>query len=259
MKVVILCGGLGTRLGEETHVKPKPMVEVGSMPILWHIMKTYAHFGFSDFMLALGYKGEVVKDYFLNYHPRTSDITVHLSTGRAEYANPTAEDWTVRMVDTGQNSLTGGRLRRLEAQLRPHGTFMLTYGDGVTDLDINDLVEFHRKHGRLATVTAVRPPARFGTMLFDGDRVANFHEKPQTGEGWINGGFFVFEPAVFDYLDGDACVLETDPLQRLARDGQLMAYRHEGFWHCMDTLRDRNFLDAEWQAGNAPWKKWREG
>lgn len=256
MKTVILCGGLGSRLSEETAIKPKPMVDVGGLPILWHIMMIYSHYDVRDFMLALGYKGDVIKNYFLDYHPLKSDITVDLATGRAEYSNNPGEDWKVSMVDTGQQTMTGGRLRRLENQLRDNGTFMLTYGDGVSNIDIQALLEFHRSHGKAATVTAVRPPARFGTMVFDGEQVVEFSEKPQTGEGWINGGFFVFEPTVFDYITDDATVLEEEPLSGLARDGQLMAYKHQGFWHCMDTLRDRNYLDSEWRAGTAQWKMW---
>lgn len=256
MKTVILCGGMGTRLTEETSVKPKPMVEIGGRPILWHIMRIYAHYGQKDFVLALGYKGEVIKDYFINYHPRTSDVTVNLATGAVTYANPTAEDWLVQLINTGRESMTGGRLHRLEPLLRPGGTFMLTYGDGVIDLNINELVAFHRSHGRLATVTAVRPQARFGGMTLNSNRVIEFKEKPQTAESWINGGFFVFEPGVFDYLHGDATVLEEEPLENLARDGQLMALAHPGFWQCMDTVRDRNALENLWAGGQAPWKVW---
>jgi len=257
VKTIILCGGMGTRLSEETHLRPKPMVEIGGRPILWHIMKIYGHHGFKEFILALGYKGEVIKDYFLHYHPHTSDLTVNLATGQVAYVNPTAEDWVVHMMNTGRESMTGGRLHRLEPILRTEGTFMLTYGDGVADIDIRGLIAFHRQHGRLATVTAVRQAARFGGILFEQDRVVEFKEKPQTGEGWINGGFFVFESGVFDYIHGDATVLEEDPLENLARDGQLMAYKHAGFWHCMDTLRDRNALEALWLEGKAPWSIWK--
>lgn len=253
MNVVILCGGLGTRLSEETQVKPKPMVEIGGRPILWHIMKSYERFGFSDFSLALGYKGEAIKDYFLNYHARLSDITVHLKTGEVQYTNPAAEDWCVRLVDTGMSTMTGGRLLRLRKWLEPHGTFMFTYGDGVTDLDIGTLLDFHRSHGRLATITAVRPPARFGGMRLESGMVRDFKEKPQTGEGWINGGFFVFEPGVFDYLVNDSTVLEAAPLENLARDGQLIAFEHGGYWQCMDTTRDRDALQELWLSGQAPW------
>jgi glucose-1-phosphate cytidylyltransferase len=256
MKTVILCGGFGTRLSEETHIRPKPMVEVGGKPILWHIMKLYAHYGFNDFSLALGYKGEHIKNYFLNYHPHNSDITIDLSTGKAAYENSSIEDWSVYLKDTGKESQTGGRLHRLQPQLEQGGTFMLTYGDGVANLDIEKLVKFHRSHGKIATVTSVRPPARFGTMTFDGDQVVNFSEKPQTGEGWINGGFFVFEPEIFKYLSGDQTILEREPLENLAKDRQLMAYKHEGFWHPMDMLRDRNFLHGLCEKDEAPWMLW---
>lgn len=234
MKVVILCGGLGTRLSEETQVRPKPMVTVGGHPMLWHIMNIYNVHGFNEFVLALGYRGEIIREYFRE--PR--------------------HGWAVDLVDTGEQSMTGGRLHRLEPLLRPLGTFMLTYGDGVADVDVGKLLGFHRAHGRLATVTAVRPPARFGSIAFKGDQVVEFKEKRQTDEGWINGGFFVFEPGVFDYLSGDATVLEGDPLEGLTRDGQLMAYRHAGFWQCMDTLRDRQLLEELWATRAAPWKIW---
>ncbi len=253
MKTVILCGGFGSRLSEETQLKPKPMVEIGGRPILWHIMSIYERHGLADFMLALGYKGEVIKDYFLNYHARQSDLTVHLRTGRVDYSNPTAEDWRLSLIDTGANTMTGGRLLRLKPNLQSGGTFMLTYGDGVSDVDITALLAFHRNHGRLATVTAVRPSARFGGMQLRDGNVLDFKEKPQSGEGWINGGFFVFEPAVFDYLKDDATVLEGSPLENLARDGQLMAYEHTGYWQCMDTIRDRDALQAAWESGRAPW------
>jgi len=254
MKTVILCGGYGTRLAEETQLKPKPMVDIGGRPILWHIMKIYERHGWRDFALALGYKGDVIKDYFLNYHARQSDLQVQLRSGRVEYANPTAEDWSVSLIDTGTNTMTGGRLLRLKPLLQAHGTFMLTYGDGVSDVDITALLKFHRAHGRLATVTAVRPPVRFGELVIEGSRVASFQEKPQTGEGWINGGFFVFEPGVFDYIRDDATMLEREPLERLSREGQLMAYNHDGYWQCMDTLRDKQHLEELWASGKAPWK-----
>jgi glucose-1-phosphate cytidylyltransferase len=256
MRTVILAGGLGTRLSEETSVRPKPMVEIGGQPILWHLMNIYAHYELKRFVLALGYKSEVIKDYFLRYHATNSDITVSLCNGAVEYHKTHRRDWEVRMIDTGVGTLTGGRLHRLEPHLRDAGTFMLTYGDGVGDINIAELLEFHKQHGRIATLSAVRPPARFGTMQFDGNRVVNFKEKPQTQEGWINGGFFVFEPAVFDYLHGDDTVLEADPLERLAENGELMAYRHYGFWQCMDTVRDRNRLQSLWESGEAPWKVW---
>lgn len=256
MKVVILAGGRGTRLSEETVVKPKPMVEVGGRPILWHIMQGYAHHGFNEFVVALGYKGELIKDYFLRYQAANCDLTIDLKNGEVDYEQPSPLDWRVRLVDTGEATETGGRLRRLDGCLRPEGTFMMTYGDGVTDLDIGALLKFHRRHGRLATVTAVRPPARYGTMRFDGERVTEFMEKPQIGEGWINGGFYVFESGVLDYITEDCTILERGPLERLAADGQLMAHRHDRFWHCMDTIRDRVRLESLWSSGSPPWKTW---
>lgn len=256
MKTVILCGGMGTRLAEETTLRPKPLVTVGDHPILWHILNGYEGYGFRQFVLALGYKGDAIKEYFLNFYSLDSDLRVDLQTGAIEHLRPGRRNWQLELIDTGDDSMTGGRLHRLESILRPNGTFMLTYGDGVGNIDIGKLVAFHRAHGKLATVTAVRPPARFGGMIFDGERVVEFREKPQTGEGWINGGFFVFEPQVFDYLYGDATVLEGAPLENLARDGQLMAYKHEGFWQCMDTVRDRQLLETLWAGGHAPWKTW---
>lgn len=253
MKVVILCGGLGTRLSEETQVRPKPMVEIGGRPILWHIMGIYSRHGLRDFVLALGYKGELIKDYFLNYHARQSDITVHLRRGEVEFSNPAVEDWSVSLVDTGAATQTGGRLLRLRDQLTPHGTFMMTYGDGLANIELTALLAFHRGHGRIATVTAVRPPARFGDLQTVENVVSSFEEKPQAGEGWINGGFFVFEPQVFDYIDADATIFERAPLERLARERQLMAFHHMGYWQSMDTLRDRNALEALWASGEAPW------
>lgn len=256
MKVVILAGGLGTRLAEETEVKPKPMIEIGGQPILWHIMKHYAHYGFKEFFIALGYKGEVIKRYFMDYYSLNGSMTIDISTGRVERHNKEYEDWTVHLMDTGQDTYTGGRVKRLERWLKD-STFMVTYGDGVSDIDLQDLLRFHRSYGRIATVTAVRPPARFGGLIFDGDLVAKFTEKPQIGEGWINGGFLVFEPGVFDYLEGDHTSLEAHALERLATDGQLAAYRHEGFWQCMDTLRDVRLLESLWQSGKPPWKVWK--
>lgn len=254
MKTIILCGGLGTRISEETQLKPKPMVEIGGRPILWHIMKIYEQHGQNDFMLALGYKGEVIKDYFLNYHARLSDLSVQLKSGEVTYSNPTAEDWRVSLIDTGADTMTGGRLLRLKSHLQSSGTFMLTYGDGVSDVDVTALLAFHRSHGKLATVTAVRPPVRFGELTVEDDRVVSFQEKPQAGEGWINGGFFVFEPAVFDFIEDDSIMLERAPLEQLAENGELMVYHHPGYWQCMDTLRDKTTLDELWQSGRAPWK-----
>lgn len=256
MKVVILCGGMGTRLKEETEIRPKPMVEIGGKPILWHIMNMYSVHGYNEFMLALGYKGETIKEYFLNYYNHQSDLIISLKTGEVKAIKNCYRDWLVHLADTGQDTMTGGRLHRLESRLKD-GTFMLTYGDGVSNVNIKNLVNFHKSHGKIATVTAVRPVARFGGMSFNKDhQVVSFKEKTQTGEGWINGGFFVFEPRVFDYLHGDDTILERDPLENLTRDGQLMAYRHEGFWQCMDTLRDRDLLESLWISGNALWKVW---
>ena len=257
MKVVILCGGLGTRLSEQTEVRPKPMVEIGGRPILWHLMHGYAQHGFNDFVLALGYKGEVIKRYFVDYCELQNDLTVSLASGQVTAHDGQREDWTVHLVDTGLSTDTGGRLKRLAGWLG-NETFLLTYGDGVSNIDINALIAFHRQHGRLATVTAVRPPARFGGMIFNGDLVTEFTEKPQIGEGWINGGFFVMEPGVLDYIAGDDVILEREPLERLAKDGQLAAYRHDGFWQCMDTMRDVRLLEHLWEAGRAPWKNWRD-
>jgi len=254
MRTVILCGGLGTRISEETRVKPKPMVEIGGRPILWHIMKIYEQYGQNDFILALGYKGEIIKDYFLNYHARLSDLTVQLKSGEVRYSNPTAEDWCVSLVDTGPDTMTGGRLLRLKSHLQTGGAFMLTYGDGVSDVDVAALLAFHRSHGKLATVTAVRPPVRFGELTVEDDRVVSFQEKPQAGEGWINGGFFVFEPEVFDFIEDDSTMLERAPLEQLAKKGELMVYHHPGYWQCMDTLRDKLMLDELWQSDQAPWK-----
>ncbi len=256
MKVVILAGGMGTRLSEQTEVRPKPMVEIGGRPILWHIMKAYAHHGFTEFLLALGYKGEVIKRYFLDYYAMGGDVTVRLGSGEAKVQRTESEDWTVHMIDTGLTSLTGGRVKRLEPLLKD-GTFLLTYGDGVCDVDVAEVVRFHRAHGKIATVTAVRPPARFGGLAFDGDLVKDFTEKPQIGEGWINGGFMVLEPAVFSYLRGDTAILEADGLEKLALDGQLAAFKHPRFWQCMDTLRDVKVLEDLWQTGRPPWKVWR--
>jgi glucose-1-phosphate cytidylyltransferase len=255
VKVVILAGGLGTRLAEETEVRPKPMVEIGGRPILWHIMKHYAHHGFDEFFVALGYKGEHIKRYFVDYHCLNRDLVVDLATGKLSAEHGEAEDWLVHMIHTGRRTQTGGRVKRLEPWLR-EGTFMVTYGDGVCNVDLKDLLRFHRSHGRVATVTAVRPPARFGGLVFDGDLVAEFTEKPQIGEGWINGGFLVFEPRVFDYLSGDASSLEAEAMERLASDRQLAAYRHEGFWQCMDTVRDKELLEKLWRTGDAAWKVW---
>jgi len=257
MKVIILAGGLGTRLQEETTVKPKPMVEIGGKPILWHIMKIYAYYGFKEFLVALGYKGEVIKKYFLDYYRLSNSLSVTLKNGGVNVHDEKKEDWTVHLLDTGVNTETGGRIKRLASWIGDE-TFMMTYGDGVADIDIQDLVSFHRRHGKLATMTAVRPPARFGSLEFDGDLVKTFAEKPQAGEGWINGGFFVLEPEVLDYIDGDEIIFEREPLERLAADGQLVAYKHDGFWQCMDTLRNVRLLESYWRSAEAPWKVWKE-
>jgi glucose-1-phosphate cytidylyltransferase len=253
MKVAILAGGVGSRLSEETDSKPKPMVEIGGKPILWHIMNIYAEFGHRDFVIALGYKGEIIKKYVVDYCSLNSDLSVDLRTGavRMHGTNP-SPDWNVELVDTGMTTETGGRVKRLRPFLEG-GTFMLTWGDGVADIDLDALVRFHRSHGKIATLTAVRPPARFGHLDLNGARVEEFSEKPQTAEGWINGAFFVLEPKVFDYIEGDETSFERGPLARLARDGELMAYRHETFWQCMDTLRDRKLLEELWQTEKAPW------
>ncbi len=252
MKIGILAGGFGTRLSEETHRIPKPMVEIGGRPMLWHIMSIYARFGYKEFVIALGYKGEVIKDYFINYHYRSRSLTVDLGAGDVRAHDGRAEDWVVHLLDTGLHTQTGGRIKKI-SKFIGNETFMVTYGDGVADVDINKLVTFHRAHGKLATVTVVRPPARFGSIALDGDLVTQFKEKPQIGEGWINGGFFVLEPEVVDYIGDDSCIWEKEPLERLAADGQLVAFRHEGFWQCMDTLRDVRLLNALWRDGNAPW------
>jgi glucose-1-phosphate cytidylyltransferase len=257
MKVAILAGGFGSRLAEETEIKPKPMVEIGSRPILWHIMMHYAHYGHKDFIIALGYKGEIIKKWLLNYSSLHSNLTVKLTNGEVEVHDGPKLDWTVELIDTGLRTQTGGRIKRLKPYVNDE-TFMLTWGDGVSDVNIPELIDFHRSHGKLATLTAVRPPARYGYMKFDQDLVIEFTEKPQIGEGWINGAYFVLEPGIFDFIDGDETVWEKEPLERLARDGQLMAYRHGSFWQCMDTLREKHILESYWQSENTPWKIWEE-
>ncbi len=255
MKAVILAGGLGTRLAEETVLRPKPMVEIGSKPILWHIMKGYAHFGITDFVICLGYRGYMVKEYFANLALHTADVTVRLGENRVDLHQNQAEPWNIELIDTGERSNTGGRLRRIR-HLVDHGDFCMTYGDGVADVDIGALVAFHREEGCQATVTAVRPPARFGRLDLDGRRARGFQEKPRGDGDWINGGFFVLSPAALDMIDGDDTQWETTPMQRLAAAGQLAAYRHDGFWQPMDTLRDKNLLEELWARGQAPWKRW---
>jgi glucose-1-phosphate cytidylyltransferase len=256
MKTVILAGGLGTRLSEETSIRPKPMVEIGGKPMLWHILSIYSAYGHNDFAIALGYKGEVIKKYFMDFYPLNNNLFVDLESGQIEPRGGEHPKWHVCLVDTGDSTQTGGRIKRMRSVIG-NEAFMLTYGDGVANIDIAKLVKFHRAHGKLATVTAVRPPARFGRIELDGSRVVSFSEKPQTSEGWINGGFFVLEPGVFDYIDGDDTAWEKGPMQRLAEDGELFAYQHEGFWQPMDTLRDRTLLNDMWEEGRAPWKTWK--
>lgn len=255
MQTVILAGGRGTRIAEESAARPKPMVEIGGKPVLWHLMQIYGAHGFREFVVACGYKGEMIKSYFHNLLLLTSDFTVDLAQGTLEVANGARPDWRVSVVDTGLDTMTGGRIQRLAPWLGGE-TFMATYGDGLADIDLTALVAFHRAHGRLATVTAVRPPARFGSLVLHDGRVEEFSEKSQVQSGWINGGFFVFEPGVLDYLDGDGCILERGPLERLAEEGQLMAYQHEGYWQPMDTLREKEMLEAHWNSGRAPWRIW---
>lgn len=255
MKVVILSGGLGTRLSEETELKPKPMVEIGGFPILWHIMKHYAHYGLKEFYVALGYRGDVIKRFFVDYYSLNGSMTISFGDGTVDRHKRECEDWIIHLENTGEDTNTGGRVKRLEPYLK-NETFALTYGDGVCNLNLDDLIRFHKAQKRIATVTAVRPPARFGGLVFDGDIVVDFTEKPQIGEGWINGGFLILEPEIFNYLEGDESSLEADALERLAADRQLAAYRHEGFWQCMDTLRDKRQLESMWQSNQPPWKVW---
>ena len=255
MKVALLAGGLGTRLAEETEIKPKPMVEIGNRPILWHIMMYYSHFGYRDFVIALGYKGDYIKRWMKELCDLQSDLTVKTGSGEVTKHGSGDVDWTVDLVGTGMDTATGGRIKRLRDWVG-NETFMLTWGDGVSTVDLDALLSFHRSHGKLATLTAVRPPARFGHLEFDRDLVSAFTEKPQTAEGWINGAFFVLEPEVFDYIEGDDTQWEKGPLEGLAAEGQLMAYKHHAFWQCMDTIRDKKLLDKLWQQGDAPWKIW---
>ncbi len=256
MNVAMLAGGAGTRLAEETEIRPKPMVEIGGMPILLHIMRHYSHYGHKEFFIALGYKGEYIKRYMSEYVTLASDLTIDFNSGSVrQHEKGIDHDWLVHLIDTGRETLTGGRIKRLQPYLDGE-TFMLTWGDGVSDVNLDELLKFHRSHGKLATVTVVRPPARYGHIHFDGDRICEFLEKPQTAEGWINGAFFVLEPGVFDYIDGDMVMWEHEPMKRLAQDGQLMGYRHHSFWQCMDTLRDKQILTNLWNSGNPPWKTW---
>ena len=252
MKVIILAGGFGTRLSEHTEVIPKPMVTIGGRPILWHIMKTYAHFGHKDFYVALGYKSEIIKDYFLNYQSLNSDFTVELATGSVTPHNVEDTDWQVTLVNTGLDSMTGGRVKRMQKFIG-NEAFMLTYGDGLADIDINRLLDFHRSHGKMVTVSAVHPGARFGELEINKNKVTSFEEKPQTSQGWINGGYFIVEPEFFELLENDQTILEKKPLEKVAAMGELMAYLHKGYWQCMDTKRDRDSLEEMWQSGNPPW------
>ena len=253
MKVIILAGGFGTRLSEYTDTIPKPMVTVGGRPILWHIMKTYAHYGHKDFYLALGYKAEVIKEYFLHYRSLNADFTVDLNCGSVTSHQTDEIDWTVTLVHTGLESMTGGRVKRMQSFIG-NEPFLLTYGDGVADIDVGKLVDFHKSHGKMVTVSAVHPSARFGELDMDGSSVSSFKEKPQTTQGWINGGYFVIEPEFFDLIEGDSTVLERAPLEKVAEMGELMAYHHDGFWQCMDTKRDRDTLEDLWQSEGAPWR-----
>ena len=257
MKVVLLCGGLGTRISEERHLKPKPMIEIGGRPIVWHIMKLFSHYGFNDFVLCLGYKGYVVKEYFANYVLHNADLTVDLAKGAVEYHATNHEPWRVTLVDTGADSMTGGRLKRVAQYLDPNEPFFMSYGDGIADIDLQALLEFHKAHGKQATVTAVAPPGRFGALDIVDGAVKRFIEKPPGDNGLINGGFFVLQPEVVDRIAGDATTFEAGPLESLARDGQLMARPHDGFWAAMDTLRDKNHLEALWASGQAPWRIWK--
>ena len=259
MKVLILAGGFGTRLSEETDVRPKPMVEIGGKPILWHIMKIYSHYGYNDFVILLGYKGYYIKEYFANYFLHQSDVTIDITTGKMEVLNNSSEPWKITLLDTGLETMTGGRIKRAQNFLG-NEPFMLTYGDGVADIDINKLVEFHKLHGKAMTMTSAQPEGRFGALNIDeNNRVTNFLEKPKGDGGWINAGFFVCEPKVFDYItEGDSTVFEQVPLQNLAKDGEIYTYKHEGFWKPMDTLRDKLELEKLWNSGKAPWKVWND-
>lgn len=256
MKAVILAGGLGTRISEETHLKPKPMIEIGGRPILWHIMKLYSAHGIHDFVICCGYKGYLIKEYFANYFLHMSDVTFDMEHNKMQVHQRKAEPWRVTLIDTGEETMTGGRLKRVGDYVRNEDAFCFTYGDGLSDIDIATLLEFHRRHGRKATVTAVQPPGRYGALDLDARRVLGFTEKPKGDGGWINGGFFVLSPACLEYIAGDQSFWEVEPLARLAAKGELMAFEHAGFWQPMDTLRDKNYLEELWQSGRAPWKRW---
>jgi len=255
IKAVLLAGGLGTRISEESHLRPKPMIEIGGKPILWHIMKMYSHYGINDFVICLGYRGYFIKEYFANYFLHTSDVTFDMARNQMEVHHRTAEPWTVTLVDTGEHTMTGGRLKRVQSYVGDN-TFCLTYGDGVSNVPIDKLIQHHISHQRIATVTAIQPPGRYGALNLDQDRVISFQEKPAGDGAWINGGFFVLEPAVFNEIEGDHTSFESQPLQALANAGQLTAFNHSGFWQAMDTLRDKNQLEDLWKSGNAPWKTW---
>src|SRR5450432_156975 len=255
MKVLLLAGGYGTRLSEETEIRPKPMAEIGGKPILWHIMKIYSHYGFNDFVILLGYKGYFIKEYFANYFLHQSDVTIDLSNNAMKVHNNTSEPWKVTLLETGQDTMTGGRIKRAKEYIGQE-PFLLTYGDGVADIDLNKLLGFHQSNGNLVTMTAVQPEGRFGALETSGNRVDSFLEKPKGDGAWINGGFFVCQPKVLDYIQGDNTVFEQEPLQKLAKEGQLFNYRHQGFWKCMDTLRDKKVLNELWESGNAKWKIW---
>lgn len=256
MKVVILAGGFGTRLAEETAVRPKPMIEIGGRPILWHIMKIYSAYGLNDFVICLGYRGYYIKEFFSNYFLHTADVTFDVRANTMQILRDTAEPWRVTLIDTGENTQTGGRIRRIADHIRDDEAFAMTYGDGVGDMDIAAALGFHRAHGRMATVTAVRPPRRFGAIAFEGTKVVNFIEKPHEDGGWVSGGFFILSPKVLDLLDGDGAVWELGPMEWLARNDELRAFRHQGFWHPMDTLRDKTFLEEKWSGGAPPWRVW---
>ncbi|MDP2688481.1 MAG: glucose-1-phosphate cytidylyltransferase [Deltaproteobacteria bacterium] len=257
MKAIILAGGFGTRISGETSTKPKPMVEVGGKPMLWHIMKIFSAYGINEFIVALGYKGDRIKEYFLSFYTINNDVSVDLSSGETTiHNNGNQPGWKIHLIDTGLHTQTGGRLKRLKRWTGGDECFLVTYGDGVADINIRELLKYHKSHGKLATVTTVRSPARFGRIKFEGDRVMEFYEKPEDAEGWINGGFFVMSPRVLDYIEGDETVLERKPVERLAHEGQLAGYRHYGFSSCMDTLKEKKYLDDLWAGGNAPWKVW---
>jgi len=255
MKAVILAGGFGTRLGEETHLKPKPMVEIGDKPMLWHIMKIYSTYGINDFVICLGYKGNIIKEFFANYFLYSSDVTINTKNNKMDIHNTNSESWNVTLIDTGESTMTGGRVKRVQ-KFVDNETFCLTYGDGLSDLNISDSIKFHKDNKVVTTLTAVQPPGRFGALTINDNKITNFFEKPQGDSRWINGGFFVCEPTIMDYIKDDNTILEQEPLTNLAKDGQLGAYKHDGFWNHVDTMIEKNNLNKLWDTGNAPWKKW---